>query len=705
MTLEIGTRLGHYRILALLGRGGMADVYTAEDERLGREVALKAVPPEFARDPERVERFRREVRAAARLSHPNIVTVYEFGQGDGLHFYTMALMPGGDLKALIRANPEGMAEDETRAVASAVARALNYAHRHGFVHRDVKPENILFGEEGTPQLTDFGIARVMGSETRMTATGMSIGSPHYMSPEQARGLAVDGRSDLYSLGVVLYEMLTGRLPFNAADTFAVAYSHINDPVPELPRDLAGWQPVVERLLAKSPEDRYATAGELAQVLAAEALPPPPATRVVPVRQEVESKRRLDEGATRVTSESNPVLGGDAFLVVETTPSGAQVLVDDQPVGKTPLERSDIRAGMRAVTLLHPHYETVHLADRKFEEGVVLRLERVLKRRVGRLTVMATPRQAWVEVAGKRMAEATPVTLEDLPAGRVRVRLGAPDHRPSVVEVEIPNNGLVRLERELEPIAQLAPILEPESPVATVTIGQKFRVFDGMEFVWVPAGEFLMGWTSHLGKDDEKPVTRVRISHGFWMGKYQVTQAQWQAVMGNNPSRFKEYGSDCPVENVSWNDVGAFLRKLNESAGGKYRLPTEAEWEYTARAGTETDTYAGNITEPRGNDPGLNRIGWYDENSSGGAHPVGQKSPNAFGLHDMLGNVWEWVGDWYGAYPGGAVTNPKGPASGSSRVARGGSWGNFAWHCRSALRRSLAPENHMGYLGFRLLRTE
>ena len=267
MTLQGGTRLGHYRIIALLGRGGMADVYRAEDERLGREVALKAVPPEFARDPERIERFEREVRAAARLSHPNIVTVFEFGHGEGQHFYTMDLMAGGDLKARIRTHPEGMAPEEARRVASAVAQALDYAHRRGFVHRDVKPENILFDEDGRPQLTDFGIARAMESGTRMTATGMSIGSPHYMSPEQAQGLEVDGRSDLYSLGVVLYEMLTGRLPFEAGNTLAVAYAHVNNPVPELPPALAAWQPLLDRLLAKSPEERYASAGELASVLA------------------------------------------------------------------------------------------------------------------------------------------------------------------------------------------------------------------------------------------------------------------------------------------------------------------------------------------------------------------------------------------------------------------------------------------------------
>ena len=283
MPLEIGTRIGRYRILALLGRGGMADVYRAEDERLGREVALKVVPPEFARDPERVKRFEHEVRAATQLTHPNIVTVYEFGQCAGQHFYTMALMPGGDLKALIRANPDGMPPREAQVVAEAMARALDYAHGQGIVHRDVKPENILFGQDKTPQLTDFGIARVMSSGARLTATGMSIGSPRYMSPEQARGRAVDGRSDLYSLGVVLFEMLTGRVPFDAEEDVAVAYAHVNDSVPGLPEEHAAWRPVLDRLLAKLPDDRYRSGGELAEALKLDPSPQASGTRLMSVQ--------------------------------------------------------------------------------------------------------------------------------------------------------------------------------------------------------------------------------------------------------------------------------------------------------------------------------------------------------------------------------------------------------------------------------------
>ena len=179
--------------------------------------------------------------------------------------------------------------------------------------------------------------------------------------------------------------------------------------------------------------------------------------------------------------------------------------------------------------------------------------------------------------------------------------------------------------------------------AGIRVGETV-VFDGIEFVKIPPGEFLMGSTSRHARDDEKPVTRVRISKGFYLGKTEVTQSQWQAVMGDNPSYSKDGGDDCPVEMVPWNDVQEFIGKLNARSGGeRYRLPTEAEWEYAARAGTTTDTYAGNVTEPNGNDPVVNRIAWYRENSGGQPQPVGQKAPNGFGLYDMLGNVWEWVG--------------------------------------------------------------
>ena len=231
-----------------------------------------------------------------------------------------------------------------------------------------------------------------------------------------------------------------------------------------------------------------------------------------------------------------------------------------------------------------------------------------------------------------------------------------------------------------------------------------RVFDGVEFVWVPPGQFQMGSTSSAADSDEQPLTQVRISRGFWMGKYEVTQAEWESVMGNNPSGFENCGSDCPVEEVSWEDVQDFVGRLNARSGGRpYRLPTEAEWEYAARAGTMTDTYAGDITQPDGNDPVLNGIGWYRENSGGRTHPVGRKAPNAWGLYDMLGNVYEWVQDRYGRYPGGTVTDPVGPESGSDRVDRGGGWILDARYCRSANRDGASPGNRYDDLGFRLLR--
>ena len=212
---------------------------------------------------------------------------------------------------------------------------------------------------------------------------------------------------------------------------------------------------------------------------------------------------------------------------------------------------------------------------------------------------------------------------------------------------------------------------------------------GMTFVRVPAGSFAMG--SENGDSDEKPVHPVTISRAFELQATEVTQGQWEAVMGNKPSRFQ--GESLPVEQVSWNDVQEFLRKLNQRDPGKgYRLPTEAEWEYACRAGTTGDRYGD-----------LNSIAWYTENSGGKTHPVGQKQPNAWGLYDMLGNVWEWCSDWYGDYPSGSVTDPRGPSSGSSRVLRGGGWGSGASICRSANRSGYAPGIRYSVLGFRLAR--
>ena len=220
---------------------------------------------------------------------------------------------------------------------------------------------------------------------------------------------------------------------------------------------------------------------------------------------------------------------------------------------------------------------------------------------------------------------------------------------------------------------------------------------GMEFEWVPSGEFQMGSTNDR---DEQPVTQVHISRGFGLGKHEVTQGLWQAVMGNNPSNFDKCGSDCPVEAVSWEEVQAFIRRLNQleqgqGTGYEYRLPTEAEWEYAARAGTSGERYVPGLD--------LDKAAWYEGNSGNRTHPVGQKQPNRWRLHDMLGNVGEWVQDWHGTYPGGTVTDPTGPGAGSDRVVRGCSWANSLRLCRSAYRVWTEPQRRFPDVGFRLLR--
>jgi formylglycine-generating enzyme required for sulfatase activity len=254
-------------------------------------------------------------------------------------------------------------------------------------------------------------------------------------------------------------------------------------------------------------------------------------------------------------------------------------------------------------------------------------------------------------------------------------------------------------------------------------GQTFTLPGGipLEMVYIAPGTFMMGSPgSEPNHQSDETQHQVTLTKGFWLGKYEVTQGQWKAVMGSNPSNFSSCGSSCPVEQVSWNDCQEFIRKLNNLSGfSGFRLPTEAEWEYACRAGTTTAFYTGAITETGRDrkDPNLDVAGWYGYNSgdrSGwhsdwkdnnhGTKRVGLKKPNAWGLYDMHGNVWEWCADWYGDYPSGSVNDPKGPSTGSYRVLRGGSWDGSAGYCRSADRGRGTPARRSLSLGFRLCRT-
>ncbi len=254
---------------------------------------------------------------------------------------------------------------------------------------------------------------------------------------------------------------------------------------------------------------------------------------------------------------------------------------------------------------------------------------------------------------------------------------------------------------------------------------------GMDFVWIPAGTFVMGSPGSearwWGVERQHEVT---ISQGYWLGKYEVTQGEWEAVMGRNPAQFKGCGSRCPVETVSWDGAQSFIERLNQlesGSGYEYRLPTEAEWEYAARAGSKGATPEGDLQIVGGySAPVLDGQAWYgadrgvtyaggsdcpdwaekaDDAERCGTRVVGLNRANGWGLHDMLGNVYEWTADYYGEYPSGSVTDPTGPSAGSYRVIRGGSWYTNARHVRSAYRDSYPPGRRYDTLGFRLVRTK
>jgi serine/threonine protein kinase len=319
-----GKTLGKYRLLERLGQGGMAQVYKAYQPDLDRYVAVKVLHPHLTGDEDFAARFRREARAVAALGHLNIVRVYDFDADGGLAFLVMEYLEGDSLKALLHdlgGRGERMDLQEVGRIVCALADALDHAHHQGTVHRDVKPSNVLITADGRPVLTDFGIARMVDS-TAVTESGGTLGTPAYMSPEQGQGEVGDARSDIYALGVLLYQLCTGRVPFDADTPYAIILKHITAPLPS-PRSLNADLPeaverVILKALAKDPDDRYQAAGELGRALhgAIEAIPSVPR----PSRRPNVLRRALDAAsgwlrAALPSSRRRTVWGGVALIVI------------------------------------------------------------------------------------------------------------------------------------------------------------------------------------------------------------------------------------------------------------------------------------------------------------------------------------------------------------------------------------------------------
>jgi serine/threonine-protein kinase len=296
-----------YDLLEELGRGGMAIVYRARDKHLEREVAIKVLPFSLAFDAEFVERFTREARTAAGLEHPNIIPIYRVGKTGRVIYFVMKYIRGGSLSRVL-AERQKLIPSEIRKLLADVGSALGYAHKRGIVHRDIKPDNIMFDEFGQCVVTDFGIAKA-GGGSRLTGTGMSIGTPHYMSPEQARAQSIDGRSDLYSLGVLAYQTLVGEVPYDGEDSFSIGYKHIMEPIPvpllDTPEERRLFE-IIKRLIMKDPLDRFQDAEALLKVL--EGQP-----------RESVAQRRVSAAQAILSTQSTALLQGQSVAL--QPPSG------------------------------------------------------------------------------------------------------------------------------------------------------------------------------------------------------------------------------------------------------------------------------------------------------------------------------------------------------------------------------------------------
>jgi formylglycine-generating enzyme required for sulfatase activity/serine/threonine protein kinase len=689
---ELG-RLGGFRILKVLGHGGMGVVFEGEDPKLDRKVAIKAMLPHLVGNRSSQQRFLREAKAAAALEHDHIVPILQVGEDRGAPFLVMPFLKGEPLDVRLH-REKTLPIAEVLRIGRETAEGLAAAHERGLIHRDIKPANLwLEAPHGRVKILDFGLARASSKDAGLTQEGVIIGTPAFMAPEQGRGEKLDGRCDLWSLGVVLYRLCTGLFPFQGADTVATlvavalntpaAPATINREVP------AGLSDLVMKLLEKDPAKRIASAQHLVAALLA-------------------LERQL---ARREATETAPA------PVAVAVPVASPAAVDSNPFADLEQPRQGIvdpRAG----------------APRRAKQNLEARSDEPQLRVLAPGLPPLPPQESENTVA---QAQGSPSAK----GGRKR-RLFAVGIIAAILVATI----VVALSRRG---GKRSDVGEPhagdgkDNKSAKAMETPKQQPGDansvGMKVVRIPAGRFLMGSPNgEKDRSDDEEQHEVEISKPFWLGIHEVTQKQFQSVMGYNPSYFSRNGagkrgarypsssppaggknaapedtSDFPVENVSWEEAKEFCEKLTQKEGGgrTYRLPTEAEWEYACRGGApsyQVFHFGDSLSSRQANFDGGAPYG----GATKGPYlkrtcKVGSYEPNRFGLFDMHGNVREWCSDWYARdyYGRSRRTDPPGAPGGDFRVVRGGSWYNVGGCCRSAYRINDGPTSRGNHLGFRV----
>jgi serine/threonine-protein kinase len=651
----------------------MATVYKAYQPSLGRYVAIKVLPPYHAKAETFIARFIREARAVARLEHPHILPIYDFGREGELSYIVTKYVEGGTLKDQL-----GQPFDLRRAasIISQVASALDYAHDQGIIHRDVKPSNILLDHGEWALLTDFGLAKMTGTSARITGSGVGIGTPAYMSPEQGQGLEVDRRSDVYSLGVILYEMLTGRTPYEADSPLSVMVQHITKPLPS-PREANPNIPVaVERVilkaLVKDPAYRYARAGDLAAAL-----------------EEAVAKAEAPAAKPLPATEAKPPKAAVSYPGGETT-RRAPLTAEPPERPQAPPKWNRIVAA--AIALLAILALAVAAC---FATQMLIRLISATP------TPTFTVAQALTATAQAMKATATPTPM---------TTAGLPTDTPTPLPTAIPTTAIptpspTAIPTTATPTGTPTPTVTPSPTVTpappTEPAAGTIKVFGDAEMVYIPSGEFIMG--SDSGDPNEAPIHTVYLD-GFWIDRTEVTNAAFQKCveagacnqpLNSSNTRSNYYNNptfaDYPVIYMNHYDAEAYCRWAGK------RLPTEAEWEKAAR-GTDGRTW------PWGNTFDRSKLGLGPGNDTArvGSNPEGA-SP--YGVLDMAGNVLEWVADWYSAdyYTQSPVRNPQGPATGVENVLRGGRWWDVEYDLRTTRRWHLGSNERNPALGFRCAR--